>query len=146
MLKIFLKRIRDDWPFEKYIFITANFSSFSNNDIKHTRICLKVSTTLSTCATIQKSFDRSNLTYLISEIKKPGFEELDFVISPCIVALTILKTMIFVYNIDTVGQLKLYLQSRLFPRFQTKAKLFIQIFLANLTVDTRSHFLEGFHK
>ncbi len=92
----------------------------------------------------KESLDRPNLTYLVSEIKKPGFEELDFIVSPCIAAFTIPKTMIIIDNIDTAGQLELYLQSRLSSRLQTKSRLLIQTFLANLTVDTRSIFLKDF--
>ncbi len=57
----------------------------------------------------KESLDHPNLTYLVSEIKKPGFEELDFVVPPRMAAFTIPKTMIFVDNIDTTGQLELYL-------------------------------------
>lgn len=73
----------------------------------------------------KESLGRPNLTYLVLEIKKPGFKKLDFVIFSCIAAFTIPKTMIFVDNIDTTGQLELYLQSRLFPRLQTKSRLLI---------------------
>ncbi len=69
---------------------------------------------------------------------------MDFVISPRMAAFTIPKTMIFVDNINTTGQLELYLQSRLSPRLQIKSSLLIQTFSANLTVDTRSIFLEDF--
>ncbi len=57
----------------------------------------------------KESLDRINITYLVSEIKKPGFEELDFVMSPRSSAFSIPKTMIFVDNIDTAGDLELYL-------------------------------------
>lgn len=92
----------------------------------------------------KESLDRPNLTYLVSEIKKPGFEELDFVVSPHMAAFKIPKTMIFVDNIDTAGQLELYLQGRLSLRLQKKARLLIQTFSANLTVDSRSLFLDDF--
>ncbi len=85
--------------------------------------------------------DRHNLTYLILKIKKPGFEELDFIVSPYMAAFTILKIKIFVDNIDTVGQLELYLQSQFSLRLQTKSRLLIQTFSTNLTVDIRSIFL-----
>lgn len=52
--------------------------------------------------------------------------------------------MIFVDNIDTAGQLELHLQGRLSPRLQKKARLLIRTFSANLTVDTRSLFLDDF--
>lgn len=89
-------------------------------------------------------FNHHNLIYLVLEIKIPGFEELGFVVSFCITAFKILKTIIFVDNIDIVGQLDLYLQSRFFLRPPKKLKLLIQIFSANLIVDTRSLFLKDF--
>lgn len=49
------------------------------------------------------SLDHPNLTYLISKIKKPGFEELDFDVSLCMGAFKIPKTMIFIDNITTTG-------------------------------------------
>lgn len=58
--------------------------------------------------------EQLNLTYLVLEIKKPDFEERDFIVYPCIIAFKISKTIIFVANIDTAGQLELYLQCWLF--------------------------------
>lgn len=54
-------------------------------------------------------FDHPNITYLILEIKKPDFKELDFIVSPCIAASKIPKTLIFVNNIDMVERPVLYL-------------------------------------
>lgn len=88
--------------------------------------------------------DCPNITYLVLEIKKSGFKKLDYIISPCIAASKIPKTTIFVDNIDKAEQLKLYLQSWLFPRLQQKVRILIQIFLANLLVDTSLLFLENF--
>lgn len=59
-------------------------------------------------------------------------------------AFKIPKTMIFVDNIDTAGQLELHFQGRLSPRLQKKARLLTRTFSANLTVDTRSLFLDDF--
>ena len=58
--------------------------------------------------------DRLNLTYLVLEIRKPDFEERDFIVYPSIIAFKISKTIVFVANIDTAGQLEIYLQCWLF--------------------------------
>lgn len=61
-----------------------------------------------------------------------------------LIIFVILKKLIFVNNIDTARELKLYLLSRLFFRLQKKATIFIQTFLANLEIDIRLLFFENF--
>lgn len=85
----------------------------------------------------KKLLDYTNITYLISTIKKHGFKEVDFIVSSPLTAFLIIKTIIFIHNIDIIGDLELYLQSRLFSKLQKKAIILIQIFLANLKVDIR---------
>lgn len=55
--------------------------------------------------------DHPNFTYLVLEIKKPGFEKLDSDGSPYITAFKIPKIMILIDNINMTGQLEPYLQS-----------------------------------
>lgn len=64
----------------------------------------------------KKLLDCTKFIYLILEIKKPGFEELIFVIFSYLATFRILKTMIFIDNIDMAGQLELYLQNWFFSR------------------------------
>ena len=84
------------------------------------------------------------MTYMVTEIKKPRFEELDFLVSLITGALVIPKTMIFVDNINTAGEITIYLQSRIFPRLYKKGALLILTFLAILTIESRSQIFENF--
>ncbi len=84
----------------------------------------------------KKLFDQLNITYIVAQIKKPGFKEFNFFVTLTTLALAIPKTIIFVDNIDTASKLTIYLQSRVSTRLCKKASMFIQIFSINLTVET----------
>lgn len=62
---------------------------------------------------------------MVIKIKKPRFEELDFLVFLTTGASTILKTIIFVDKINIVGEMATYLQSRLFLRLRKKGALLI---------------------
>lgn len=72
---------------------------------------------------------------MIMEIKKPRFEKLDFLVFPTTDVSAILKTMIFVDNIKTIGEIVIYLLSRLSPWLNKKGALFIQMFLVILIIE-----------
>ena len=92
----------------------------------------------------KESLDHPNITYMVTEIKKPRFEELDFLVSPTTGASAIPKTMIFVDNIKTAGEMATYLQFWLSPRLRKKGVLLIQTFSAILTIESRLQMLEDF--
>lgn len=71
------------------------------------------------------SLDCLNITYSIAEIKKPGYQELDVFI-PSIESLnTILKTVIFVDNINKKMVLMEYLYTKLSNNLKNKTKKMI---------------------
>lgn len=53
--------------------------------------------------------NRLNIIYIVTEIKKPRFEELNFFVFSTIKVLAILKIMIFVDNIKRVSKMVIHL-------------------------------------
>lgn len=69
--------------------------------------------------------DRSNLMYMVAEIRKRKFEKLAFILSLTAAASCIPKTMIFVDNINTAGEIADYFQTRLLAKLQGKRLILI---------------------
>lgn len=69
--------------------------------------------------------DQSNITFIVTEIKKPRIKKLNFLISFTISASAIPKIMIFVDNINIAEEMATYLQCRLFLRLRKREALFI---------------------
>ena len=57
----------------------------------------------------KKLLNQSNIIYIVIEVRKPRFEKLDFLVSPIIDILAILKIIIFVNNIKITGNIAIYL-------------------------------------
>lgn len=67
---------------------------------------------LQLCELVQlykESLNQPNITYMVTKIKKPGFEELDFLVSPTIGVSAISKTIIFVDNIRIASKMATHL-------------------------------------
>lgn len=88
--------------------------------------------------------DHPNIIYIVMEIKKPRFEELDFFVSLTTGASAIVKTMIFANNIKIAGEMATYLQSWLSSKLRKKGTLLIRTFLAILTIESWLQILEDF--
>lgn len=99
------------------------------------------------CETVQlykKLLDCPNIIYMVTEIKKPRFEELDIFVFSITSMSIISKTKIFVDIIKMPDEMATYLQSRLFPKLCKKEALMIQILSAILTIESCSQMLEDF--
>lgn len=62
----------------------------------------------------RESLDKANITYMVSEIVKPNFEDLGFFVPDSGKAGSIPRTMIFIDDIDEAQHVAAYLYTRLF--------------------------------
>lgn len=92
----------------------------------------------------KRTLDRPNIAYLVQEIKKPGYSELDILIPPHISALSIPKTMIFVDKIDEGINMAAYLRSLLDEPTQSRQSKLIQSFSSNNEASTRGRIMDDF--
>lgn len=81
---------------------------------------------------------------MVSEIVKPNFKDLGFLVPDNGRAGSIPKTMIFVDSIDEAQRIAAYLCTRLLLRLQRREKEIIRTFLSNLEPSTRTDFLKNF--
>lgn len=88
--------------------------------------------------------DCSNITYSVTEIKKPGYKELDIFVLSIESLSTILKTMIFVDSINKRIALTEYLCTKLSDNLNDKAEQVIQCFHLNLSDKSKKLFTEDF--
>ena len=91
--------------------------------------------------------DRLNLTYVVAQITKPNYDELEFLVPKHGSIMFIPKTMIFVDNIDHAVFIATYLRKQLLVCFcRTSIKVVIRTLTANLTPSTKSTFLINFQQ
>ncbi len=92
-------------------------------------------------------FDRPNLTYIVSPIRKTGFKDLDFLIPSGDAVGKISKTIIFVDKKDDTIQIAKHLRSKLSKRIWKKVRPnhIIRTFMANLTTTSKTKFLAEHH-
>ena len=89
--------------------------------------------------------DRLNIIYIVQEIKKDSFGELDILIPPGEISVVdIPKTMIFLNNINVGIVITRYLQCILLDSMQSKKETVIVFFNFNYKTDTRDGFVEDF--
>ena len=80
------------------------------NILEYIRVSLKLSPP---SRIYRQPLDRSNLTYIVSPIRKSEFKDLDFLVPSGGAIGNISKTMIFVDSIDEAEKMAKHLQSRL---------------------------------
>lgn len=71
-----------------------------------------------------------------------SFKELNYLVTSITLAAAISKTIIFSDNIDTVRKIAIHFQGRLSAKLRNKTNILIQIFFANLTVESWTQFFE----
>ena len=81
---------------------------------------------------------RPNMTYMVQEIRKGGFEELDILIAPGVGAISIPKTMVFTDSIDEGIAIAAYLRTLLDESSHSKRRAIIRSISSSLTADTRT--------
>lgn len=108
--------------------------------LKYIWVLLKISPPLQI---YKQLFNCSNLTYIVSPIRKIRFKDLDFFIPSGDVIDEILKIIIFIDKIDNAIQIAKYLQSRFSECIWKKKRSnhIIHIFTANFTTTSRTKFL-----
>lgn len=92
----------------------------------------------------KRTLDQPNMTYMVQEIRKRGFRELDILIAPGVGAINIPKTMVFTDDIDEGIAMTAYLRSLLDETSQSKRKAIIRSIHSCLTAETRDFFIEEF--
>ncbi len=114
------------------------------NILEYIRVSLKLSLP---SRIYRQILDHSNLTYIVSLIRKTRFKDLDFFILSRGTVSEIPKTIIFVDKIDNAIQMAKHLRSRLPKRIRKEGCLnsIIRTFMANLTTTSRTKFLADFH-
>lgn len=79
--------------------------------------------------------DWPNIKYFIAQIIKPGFKELNHLITFITPVSAILKTKIFIDNINIARKTVIYLQGQLSTKLKNKTNILIQIFYVNLPLE-----------
>lgn len=93
----------------------------------------------------KESLYQPNTTYFIVQIIKPDFEKLDHLLAFMSRTTAILKTVIFIDNIDMDEKMAIYLQAQFSSWLYTKVKMLIEVFSTNITMESQIQFLENFH-
>ena len=130
--------LKDVFPTVPTLMLSATITP---NVLEYIRVSLKLPSPL---RIYRQPLDRPNLTYMVTPIRNPGFEDLAFVIPRGGAVADIPKTMIFVDSIDKAVQMTKYLRSRLSERIRTTSRPdeIIRTFSANLTAASRTRFLQ----
>lgn len=118
-------------------------ATITPNILDYIRVSLKLPAPL---RIYRQPLDRPNLSYIVSPIRKSGFQDLAFLIPTLGSIADIPKTMIFVHKIDDAMELRKYLRSRLPERIQNgnKASKVIRSFTSNLSASTRTKCMRDF--
>lgn len=113
-----------------------------NNNLKYIRKLLGLRSLVQLC---KGPLDCPNIIYIITQINKKGFDELDFPLSAIILTQSAMqKTMIFV---DIIGEdiaIAKYFRRQLPLALQSKTKQIVRIFYADLDPDKKIKILENF--
>ena len=100
------------WIYFLRIPIMAVLATLTQNVLEYIHVALHLHTPV---YLYKRTLDRPSITYMIQEIKKKGFQELDILLPDCeaVAMHDIPKTMIFVDKIDNSILITEYLQSLL---------------------------------
>lgn len=126
--------------------IMAVSATITRNVLEYIRVTLHLHTPVHL---YQRSLDRPNITYMVQEIKRKGFQELDILLPSGEAAAVasvfgIPQTMIFVDKINEGILIAEYLQSLLPQDMSHRAKEIIRPFYSNLQASTREDFMDDF--
>ncbi len=133
-----LGHLKDVFPSIPTLLMSAKVTP---NILKYIRVLLKLSPPL---RIYRQPLDRPNLAYIMSPIRKPGYEDLAFLVPSRGAIGEIPKIMIFVDLIDNAIKMAKYLRSRLLESIRNdgkKADVIIRTFSANLLTTSRTKFL-----
>ena len=92
----------------------------------------------------KRTLDRPNITYMVQEITKPGFSELDILLPQGGGVADVPKTMIFVDSINEGIRITTYLRSMLDESLRGSGDVIIRPFASNLRANTRAIFMDDF--
>ena len=92
----------------------------------------------------KRTLDRPNITYMVQEITKPGFGELDMLLSEGGGVADVPKTMVFVDSINEGIRITTYLRSILDESMRELKNDIIRPFASNLRASTRTMFMDNF--
>lgn len=90
----------------------------------------------------ERPLDRTDITYSVAQINKPGYEELDFLLPKKSGLSRIPKTMVFVDSLDEGIALAKYLRSRLPGELRSRGKKIVRSFLSDLEPQTKTDWLQ----
>lgn len=130
-----LNKLRSFFP---EVPIMALSATMTRNVMEYIRTALNMRTPV---RLYRRRLDRPNITYMVKEIQRPGFEELNFLIPQIGGAGAIPKTMLFMDSIEEGMDMAMHLRKLLPEHLRNKGEEIIRVFSSTLRGTTRDDFL-----